>query len=139
MCGYLLSCYGHSVYLSDMEDWRAPQAQQLEFLQTEIEAGLIWPDEYFDFIYSYNTFEHLKDPKTALTELLRVTKRGGLIYLNFAPLYASAWGLHAYRTLKIPYIQFLFSEAFIQAQKPLLITSLNFQKPLEAATWSIKI
>jgi hypothetical protein len=38
---------------------------------------------------------------------------GGLVFLRFGPLYASAWGLHAYRTMPIPYAQFLFSEPFL--------------------------
>lgn len=45
-----------------------------------------------------------------LKEISRITCPGGAIYLDFDPLYASAWGLHAWRTLRMPYAQFLFAE-----------------------------
>jgi hypothetical protein len=36
------------------------------------------------------------------------------MYLKFNPLYCSPWGLHAYRSLRMPYPQFLFSEVTIE-------------------------
>jgi len=48
--------------------------------------------------------------------MLRVTAPGGLIYLDFGPLYCSPWGLHAYRSLRMPYPQFLFSPTFTSAK-----------------------
>jgi hypothetical protein len=65
-------------------------------------------------LVSYNTFEHLENPAVAFSEILRVCKIGALIYLEFGPLYASPWGLHAYRTICMPYPQFLFSKGFIE-------------------------
>jgi hypothetical protein len=69
------------------------------------------------FIYAqqliFNTFEHLPDPDLTLKELMRLCKSGDYIYLEFGSLYASPWGFHAYRILKMPYPQFLFSNEFI--------------------------
>jgi len=116
MTAVLLHSYGYEVYGVDMEDWRDPRASHIPFYQSKVEEGLPFEADSFDFIYSYNTFEHLTDPRVALSELIRVCRPGGKIYLDFGPLYASAWGLHVYRTLPIPYAQFLFSEPFLKAK-----------------------
>lgn len=44
---------------------------------------------------------------------MRICRPGGLIHIDFDPLFASPWGLHAYRTIFVPYAQFLFSQTFI--------------------------
>lgn len=113
MTGYALSCYGHRIQLVDLEDWREERAQNVPFIRGDLCAQLPLTSESFDVIYSFNTFEHLDDPASTLNELIRICKKNGLIYLEFDPLYASPWGLHAHRTIHIPYVQFLFSQPFI--------------------------
>jgi len=49
-----------------------------------------------------------------LEEAIRVVRTGGYIYLNFAPLYMSPYGLHVYRLITIPYCQFLFPKELLQ-------------------------
>lgn len=100
-------------HLTDLEDWRDDRARSLAFHQGELESGLGLPDAHFDLLYSYNTFEHLRDPGACLRELARLCRPGGLIHLDFGPLFASAWGLHVYHTIRTPYAQFLYSEEFI--------------------------
>lgn len=70
---------------------------------------LLFEDNSFDFIISFNSFEHFSRPDIVFGEMIRVLKPGGFIYLKFAPLYNSAFGEHAYRTITVPYCQFLFS------------------------------
>jgi ubiquinone/menaquinone biosynthesis C-methylase UbiE len=65
-------------------------------------------DESFDCVFSYDAFEHFDDPEAILREAIRVTAKGGHIYLNFGPLYYSPYGEHAYRSIRVPYCQFLF-------------------------------
>ncbi|MBI5361207.1 MAG: class I SAM-dependent methyltransferase [Planctomycetes bacterium] len=65
-------------------------------------------DGQFDFVFSYNSFEHFPRPDKALLEAARVVREGGYIYLFFGPLYMSPLGLHAYKTITVPYCQFLF-------------------------------
>ena len=113
MAGYALACYGHKVTLVDLEDWRDERAKKLPFVAGDLCAKLPLDPESHEVIVSYQTFEHLEDPAKSLAELVRICKTGGHIYLRFGPLYASPWGLHAYRTLHMPYPQFLFSETFI--------------------------
>ncbi len=65
-------------------------------------------DGSIDCVFSYNAFEHLHHPQRVLAEMIRVTRPGGIIYLSFGPLYWSAFGEHAYRSIPIPYCHCLF-------------------------------
>ena len=114
--GYLFDCYGHPTTLTDLEDWRDVRARELPFLQGDLCAGLDLPSDHFELVYSYNTFEHVGDPAAALDELVRLCKPGGFVHLKFGPLYPSAWGLHAYKTVPIPYVQHLFAPELIGAK-----------------------
>ena len=85
----------------------------------------------FDFVFSYNGFEHFSYPDKVLQEAIRVVRRGGYLYLNFSPLYMSPMGLHAYRSISVPYCQFLFPsdmlENYVKANRldPLELDQLN--------------
>ncbi len=78
----------------------------------DVEA-LGFEDESFDFVFSFDAFEHFQRPEVALAEAIRVVKKGGYIFLNFGPLYHSAFGEHAYNTITVPYCQFLFTDEMI--------------------------
>lgn len=71
-------------------------------------AAMSFVDDAFDFVYSYDAFEHFASPESVLREAIRVAKPGGHIYLEFGPLYYSAFGEHAYRSVTVPYCQVLF-------------------------------
>lgn len=77
-------------------------------------ARLALDDESFDCVFSYDAFEHFADPGLVLQEAVRVAKRGGYIYLVFGPLYMSSMGLHAYRSITVPYCQFLFTRELLE-------------------------
>lgn len=115
MSGAALSLYGHQVTLLDYQDWRDSRAKSLPFIQADLEKQIQLPDSSFDFIFSYNAFEHIPDPKLALDEIVRILKPGGIIWIEFNPLYASPLGLHAF-SFKMPYPQFLFSDKIIQTK-----------------------
>jgi ubiquinone/menaquinone biosynthesis C-methylase UbiE len=114
--GAILQNYGHSVVLTDMEDWRSRVGRTVQFHTADITTGLPFDEAAFDLVVSYNSFEHFPDPSKAFAEALRVTKPGGLLYFEFCPLFCSPWGLHAYRSLYMPYSQFLLSENFINGR-----------------------
>ena len=111
VAGRSLADCGVAVTLTDMDDWRHDLAKNLPFHRGDACGRLPFEDGSFDLAYSFNTFEHLHDPAAALAEMRRVVRPGGSIYLKFGPLYAGAWGLHAYKTLPVPYAQFVFSPA----------------------------
>ncbi len=86
--------------------------QGVKFLQMDA-ANLQFENESFDFIFSYDSFEHFEQPELVLREAIRVLRKGGYIFLSFGPLYYSPFGEHAYRSITIPYCQFLFSKELI--------------------------
>jgi SAM-dependent methyltransferase len=114
MTGAILASYGHHVTLHDLEDWRDARAKSLPFVAGDLGAALPLSPDQFDLIFSYNAFEHIGDPAAALRELVRLCRPGGLIHLDFGPLYHGPWGLHAWTALRMPYPQFLFSPEFRQ-------------------------
>jgi SAM-dependent methyltransferase len=64
---------------------------KIEWLQQDIMA-INFPDNYFDTIISCETIEHVSDPRKALTELYRVLKPGGTLFLT-CPNYFNLFGL----------------------------------------------
>lgn len=113
MTGYAFASYRHRVTLHDLEDWRDDRAKELPFVAGDLGSRLPLEPESFDFLFSYNAFEHINDPGAALGELVRLCRKGGIIYLDFGPLYAGPWGLHAYSSLYMPYPQYLFAPEFV--------------------------
>ena len=79
-------------------------------------------DDEFDVVFSYNSFEHIDDAGLAAQEAWRVVKPGGTVYLNFAPIYNSPLGLHAFYEIGVPYLQHLWSEDVLRP----FVSSKNF-------------
>jgi SAM-dependent methyltransferase len=76
-----------------------------------MDAGRLgFPDDSFDFILSYNSFEHFPEPDVVLHEAIRVLRPGGYIYLNFGPLWLSARGAHQFQVISVPYCECLFTK-----------------------------
>ncbi len=71
-------------------------------------AQLGFDDHTFDFVFSYNSFEHFPEPQLVLQEATRVVRPGGCIYLNFGPLWLSPRGAHQYKSITVPYCECLF-------------------------------
>ena len=77
-------------------------------------ANLEFENNSFDFVFSYDGFEHFAEPEMVLQEAIRVVKRGGYIYLSFGDLYMSPHGLHIYDTIPVPYVHYLFSKELLK-------------------------
>jgi ubiquinone/menaquinone biosynthesis C-methylase UbiE len=54
------------------------------FIQLDADT-LSLADNSFDFVFSFNSFEHFPHPDTALREAIRVTRPNGYLYLDFGP------------------------------------------------------
>jgi SAM-dependent methyltransferase len=52
------------------------------------------PDEYFDVIFTWSTFEHVDDPVGLLREIRRVMKADGCFFLQLWPFFGSEHGGH---------------------------------------------
>lgn len=115
MTSVILAAHGLVTSTADLRDWRDPRAAHLPFKALDIDGADPLPAAEppgHDLVFSYNAFEHFGNPATALSKMLAVTRPGGHLFFEFGPLYAGPWGLHAYRMIPIPYMQFLFSEPF---------------------------
>jgi len=77
-------------------------------------AHLLFEDNTFDCVVSFDAFEHFEEPERVLLEAARVVKKGGYIYIAFGPLYMSPRGLHAWRSINVPYCQLLFPEELLK-------------------------
>ncbi len=73
-------------------------------------CAMPFSDHEFDAAFSYNSFEHIHEPRAALMEMARVVRPGGRIHVAFAPIYNAPLGLHAFMEFGIPFIQHLFRE-----------------------------
>jgi|GEM_PF-4512148 len=65
-------------------------------------------DRTVDIVVSYWSFEHFANYRQALSEMARVLRPGGYVYLEFGPLFYSSLGSHLYRFLYIPWVHLLF-------------------------------
>lgn len=95
-----------------MFDERAKQ-NGVTFLVADANS-LPLPNEIFDLVFSYNSFEHIMEPERALSECLRVLKPGGYLYITFNPMYLAPKGFHAYKSTQVPFLQVLFDERTIK-------------------------
>jgi len=106
---------GRRVTAVDIDTSRTdPRARAAGVEVREMDATrLAFADGTFDFVYSFNAFEHLPDPAATFAELARVLKPGGRFLLSFTGLRWSPHGAHMYKVIGIPYITVLFDRATI--------------------------
>lgn len=62
---------------------------------TVLGSGMALPfrDDALDVCYSSNVLEHVRDPWRMADEMVRVTRRGGLVFLSFT-VWLGPWGGH---------------------------------------------
>ncbi|MGB0454918.1 MAG: class I SAM-dependent methyltransferase [Bacteriovoracaceae bacterium] len=66
--------------------------------------------EKFDYVVSYNAFEHFHKPEVVLESMVKILKPGGTLHAHFGPLFLSPQGAHRYGYSSIPYIQNAFKD-----------------------------
>jgi SAM-dependent methyltransferase len=74
---------------------------------------LPFSDSSFDMVIANDSMEHFHDPASALNELVRVVRTGGLVFLFFTP-WGSPLGSHLYDHIKTPWCHILFSEKILE-------------------------
>ena len=62
--------------------------KNIKFIESNA-MDMLFRDNYFDFVTSFNALEHITDPSKALDEIIRVTNRGGIIYITFDPIWTA--------------------------------------------------
>ena len=79
---------------------------RIEFLAADAQ-DLPFRNDWFEFCYSQNAFEHIPNPEEALREAVRVTRPGGLIYLMFDPVWTADSGSHFLHRIGEPWLHLL--------------------------------
>lgn len=88
---------------------------RVEFLTADAQ-DLPFRDDWFDFCFSQNAFEHIPDPERALREAIRVTRRHGYIYLVFDPIWTADSGNHFHHRLGEPWLHLLADDETVSAK-----------------------
>ncbi|MBT9313002.1 class I SAM-dependent methyltransferase [Leptothoe kymatousa] len=67
--------------------------ENVEYHKISVE-GLSFQDNLFDLVYCFATMEHVPNIQRGFSEMVRVTKPGGVIYCVASPLWNSRQGHH---------------------------------------------
>lgn len=74
---------GWSVYGIDITDHRIETAKDngIRFINSDLMNAKL-PSEFFDIVYLDSVLEHVYNPSEYLTEIKRILKKGGILYLG---------------------------------------------------------
>lgn len=75
----------------------------LEFRQNRLGEPLPFADASVDLVYSWSVFEHVADVPGVLAELARITKPGGVLFIQVEPLFHGPYGSHLQRLVDEPW------------------------------------
>lgn len=76
-------------------------------------AALPFADQSFDTVVANDAMEHFSRPERALSEMGRVTRKGGSIWIFFTPHF-SPLGSHLYDYIYTPWCHLLFTRSQIE-------------------------
>jgi SAM-dependent methyltransferase len=79
-----------------------PDDEQLAFVESGVDR-IPAPNESFDLVYSWSVFEHVSQPVAMLTEVRRILKPDGCLFLQIWPLFGSRHGGHAWMSIEEPF------------------------------------
>jgi SAM-dependent methyltransferase len=84
------------------------------FAQAHAEA-LPFRDETFDFVYCFSAIEHVHSVAQSIREIVRVTRRGGVIYLHTN----NAWACYEghYKVLWLPFMPRPLGRLYLRARR----------------------
>ena len=80
--GYMHHMFNAEVYGVDMDKVFDPWGGKYAHLQNYDGKHLPFADGYFDAIYSYHVLEHVEDVPAMLTEIRRVIRQEGFVYVG---------------------------------------------------------
>jgi ubiquinone/menaquinone biosynthesis C-methylase UbiE len=84
--------------------------ENLEFHQVVQNESLPFDHNFFDAAFSWSVFEHVKDLPGALKNIYGVLRCGGVLFIQIAPLYYSAYGSHLKRLGIKPWEHLILSD-----------------------------
>lgn len=128
---------GYDVYGVEPEDWKREYFRKKIFASNypslwndriiyALGEALPFEDERFDLITSYQTLEHVQDVNSCIQEMLRVLKRGGVLYIK-APDYNCFFEPH-YRVPFLPKMKKVLAAQYLTfiGRPPLGLETLNW-------------
>ncbi|WP_170875177.1 class I SAM-dependent methyltransferase [Virgibacillus pantothenticus] len=59
-----------------------------------IASDISYPDEYFDYVFSCNAFEHIGDLNETILEIKRILKPSGKVFAHYGPIWSAPDGHH---------------------------------------------
>jgi SAM-dependent methyltransferase len=79
-----------------------PDADQLAFAESDVDH-IPAPNETFDIVFSWSAFEHVERPIAMFSEIHRILKPDGVLFLQLWPFYGSQHGGHLWLALDEPF------------------------------------
>jgi SAM-dependent methyltransferase len=80
------------------DDDSFPSADVLSFAESQVD-GIPAPDSYFDVVYTWSVFEHVDKPIRMLSEIKRILKPTGFVFLQLWPFFGSRHGGHLWQNV----------------------------------------
>lgn len=98
-------------------------------LALSVGEELPFKNNTFDIVTTITVLEHVKDPKKAISECLRVLKPTGILYI-FVPNYMSFWEGH-YKLLWLPLFPKPLAKVYLKlrSRNPVFLDSINYITP----------
>ena len=85
--------YAKELVISDLEKpFILKLDSSFNFKKIDVSKKYPFKDNTFDFVFSCSLIEHIKNPKNMLSEIKRVLKSNGYLYLSFPPFYSPVGG-----------------------------------------------
>jgi len=115
--------YGLDVSADNVLASQRYAAGDAEFVVADA-ARLPVADGEFDTLIANDAMEHFAEPEDALHEMVRVTRRGGAIWLFFTPHF-SPLGSHLYDYIYTPWCHLIFSRGDLERAIRRVLRSRN--------------
>lgn len=75
-----------------VSDIEKPFINHLKFKKVDVNKKFPFKNNSFDFVFCCSLIEHLKHPEKMISEIKRVLKPNGYLYLSFPPFYSPVGG-----------------------------------------------
>jgi SAM-dependent methyltransferase len=118
--------------MSPRAGWPALRGEHVHLIEGDIAGDHGLAPGSFDRAISFTVWEHITHPESALRELYRVMKPGGLAWIR-ANLYRGPTASHLYRDITFPFPHLLFQDDVIAA------ALVRAGKRAEGAAWVNKL
>lgn len=102
-------CHVTGVDVVTYPEWAERISGQTSLLQIDLTECSPFPNESFDFIFSFTVLEHVHKPLEMLGAMYRLLKPGGYAYLK-ANLYRGPLASNRYREVFFPWPHLLFDD-----------------------------